>query len=452
MSELSLIVKFLEKANELEIANTLLDTFAKYAVMLEQFDELGNLYFTTKEYKKALDMAHRVLGIAVEPEHMYATRANLAKIYNQINYPEKSLVYSNINASVTPMDYDVRLEQMMSYFLLNEDRNKPKQMLEAMLKEENLPEQVKDRIEFNLGTYDLMSGNFQQGLKRFMLTGKKLGLWFVDSIKKQSEQWDGTVQPGKNIIVLGEGGIGDEFISIRFIKNFIDLGMNPIWLTNHKLNTIFNRNGFPCISNIKDIPADCVWTYGMATPIPLNLTEKDLWNGPYIKPDPQYVDKWKWIKTTSSKPKVGIRWAGNPKHDLDLHRSVPLDQLYEVLKEFDFELFSLQKGPGENDCDKYNYIHNLSDQIESYEDTLGIIENLDFVVSSCTSVVHASASMGKKICVIVPIAAYYTWSHTQEQSPWYGDNLKLFRQEKPRCWNQPLEELKEFLNAYNFIK
>jgi hypothetical protein len=46
---------------------------------------------------------------------------------------------------------------------------------------------------------------------------------------------------------------------------------------------------------------------------------------------------------------------------------------------------------------------------------------------------------------MVPISAYYVWSHSGDKSPWYGDNVTLLRQEKPRCWKAPLEKLKKIL-------
>jgi hypothetical protein len=73
------------------------------------------------------------------------------------------------------------------------------------------------------------------------------------------------------------------------------------------------------------------------------------------------------------------------------------------------------------------------------------MENLDIIITSCTSVAHAASSLGKRTFVFVPISAYYVWSHSMEQSPWYGDNVTLFRQEKPRTWKEPLLKLQNSL-------
>jgi ADP-heptose:LPS heptosyltransferase len=89
----------------------------------------------------------------------------------------------------------------------------------------------------------------------------------------------------------------------------------------------------------------------------------------------------------------------------------------------------------------------MSSRLTDFEETLGIIDNLDILITSCTSVGHAAASMGKRVIIITPISAYYTWCHTTKQSPWYGDNLTLLRQQKPRVWDEPIKELKEVLNG-----
>ena len=84
--------------------------------------------------------------------------------------------------------------------------------------------------------------------------------------------------------------------------------------------------------------------------------------------------------------------------------------------------------------------------MNTYEDTLNIIDQLDIGVTSCTSIGHAAAAMGKQTIIITPISAYYTWCHSMKQSPWYGSNLTILRQQKPRSWNEPLQELKELLS------
>ena len=71
---------------------------------------------------------------------------------------------------------------------------------------------------------------------------------------------------------------------------------------------------------------------------------------------------------------------------------------------------------------------------------------MDLVITSCTSIAHIAASQGKEVCVFVPIMEYYVWTSSTGKSWWYGDNVNLFRQKKPRNWNEPLKQFGEFLN------
>jgi ADP-heptose:LPS heptosyltransferase len=86
--------------------------------------------------------------------------------------------------------------------------------------------------------------------------------------------------------------------------------------------------------------------------------------------------------------------------------------------------------------------------LNSWEETLAIINDLDIIITSCTSIVHAAAAMGKKTIVLSPMSSYYIWCYSDKQprSPWYGENVKLIRQKRPRYWDEPLKELKEFLS------
>jgi ADP-heptose:LPS heptosyltransferase len=114
----------------------------------------------------------------------------------------------------------------------------------------------------------------------------------------------------------------------------------------------------------------------------------------------------------------------------------------------DAELYSLQIGDGEEETAKYSELIDISDKIKSYDDTLALMENLDYVITSCTSVLHASAIVGTKTLALIPISAYFTWVSPapDNTSIWYPDNLRLFRQITPIKWDEPLAQL------YNFLK
>jgi hypothetical protein len=445
MQQLKDIIKFLRQQDELEAAANLLDVFQKYAANLEQYDVLGNCYSEIKYYKKAIEVAEKCLTMVSSNESLYAARANLAKMHNHINDPQTALRYIKANELIDPNDFDTAMEKVFAYYSLGK-----KDMSEAILREQikrtDLDEKQMNRILFNCGTYDLKHGEFQKALKEFYVIGKKIEIW--PSPQLSGKFWEGGYRPGETLVIFAEGGIGDEIISARFCKQIESLGMNTIWLTHRKfLKDILERAGVGKVAtHVNQLPKDFYWTYSMSLPIYMDLTTKDLWKGQYIFPKQEYVDKFSWIKKSSDKPKVGIRWSGNPRYEQDLHRTINLHELYDVIKDRGYELYSIQKDNDLEVLKNFPDIIDMSKHMETFEDTLGVIENLDFVISSCTSVAHAAAAMNKKTYVMVPIAAYYTWESTSDEtSPWYS-NVTLCRQTEHKSWTKPLSELKEFLD------
>lgn len=449
------IIETLKNFDELKTAKVLLDTFAKYASTVEEYDSIAKWYMEIKEYPLAIRFAEKALVNTPTNEGMYACRANLSKLYNHINDPKASLRYSSTNLKINPEDYDAKMEQVFSYFLLNE-KDKSEQILRDLKNQPDIPEKLLHRINFNLGTYDLYKGEFQKGLRGFLIEGKKIGIW--KDIKLPFKFWDGGIQPGKTLVICAEGGIGDELINIRFVSHLDAYGMNPIWFTTRPdLIDVFRRHGIDARSSLHDVPKDALWTYSMSIPVFLDLQPDDLWDGPYLVASPEYVKKWKWISDepmdnhpeTPHKPQVGIRWTGNPAYEHDLHREVPLKLLYDTVRNKNYKVYSLQRDHGADEIHTdaiYSEIIDLQYRLEHIEDTLAVIHNLDFVVTSCTSIAHMAASMGKKVYILVPISAYYTWASTTDTSSiWYGDNVTVLRQVTHKSWAEPLKQLEEFL-------
>lgn len=429
-------IEFLNKVDEVKTAENLIDTFSKYSNNKDQYAELARCYNEVKSFDKAINFAEKSMIMTTDNLQLFSLRANLAKLYNLKNNPEKSLFYSNQNYRIEPMDYDTRLERMFSYFLLNQ-KDKSEAILREMI-QEDLPLEVKQRVLFNLGTYDLYKGEFKKGLKGCILRGKEIGIW--KDIQMPFEKWLGNTIKDANIIIVAEGGIGDELINFRFMKHFIDRGMNPIWLTSRKdIASIIRRSGYKVISNINELDKSekYYWTTSIPLPVFLDLSENDLWYGNYITATEESINKFKYLENS-----IGIKCSGNPYYDHELHRSVPLNIMQEYLP-LDKNWVSLHIDE-ELQHDKVESV--LMKGIHSFEDTLGLIHNLDYIITSCTSVAHAAAAMGKEVYIIVPITAYYTWSSNQDTSSiWYGSNVKVLRQTKTNCWKEPLEQLKELI-------
>lgn len=435
------IIMALNARKEKKVAISVLEALHRHAFHFEEYDDLARIAFKIKEYCLAIKYGEDSLVNALTNEKMWAARSNLINVYNHANYPEKAMRLIKANESVIPDDSDTRLEKAFSHYLLNQ-RDKAEEILRNELLRVDLSEEVRTKIMFNLGTYELYKDNFLYGLELFQLEGQKLNFWRKQTLP--GEFWMGQEAEGRDILVYAEAGIGDEIINVRFLKHLSKLGMNPIWFSDRKdISKIFRDSGFNVINSMKDRPEGSLWTYSMTLPLYLQLGYDTLWEDPYIVCDEAFKNKH---SSTIKKDKlaIGIRWQGNPEYDQDLHRSVPLKDIMGIMGD-KFNFYSLQRDTGLEELEDFPEITNLEDKMTNYNETLGIIDNLDVVITSCTSVAHAAAAMGKRTFIFVPISAYYIWSHSTKQSPWYGDNVTLLRQESPRNWDKPIQELKGYL-------
>ena len=464
INDLEPFIMTLKNLGETKLAKQVVDVFAKNAFSFEQQDNVSKCYFKLKYYDDAIKHGEKALVQAHSPQLMYVTRFNLTNVYNHANYPEKALTYINANEKLIPNDPDLMLEKAYALFLSNKKFEAEKILHHVLENYKDLPEETIVKIKFNLGTYYLYHDEFQKGLRHFILDGAKMRLWNTETIFSRNKGlnlpfWEGSPDV-KNLVVYAEAGSGDEIINIRFMKHLKERGINAYWYAVwHKelwkderkgLLEIFKNSGFPVITKLeelKDIP-DLKWTYSMHLPIYLNLEYKDLWEKPYISSSKEFDDKH---KLDGKSPRIGIRWQGSPAYDHDLHRSYPLKELYNVLEKINGTFYSLQRDNGLDELKDCPKIIDLSDKLVSFQDTLGIIQNLDFVITSCTSIAHLAAASGKRVFVMVPISAYYVWSHSGDQSPWYGDHVTLIRQEKPRSWKEPIEKLKNILIKEGYL-
>lgn len=448
-----------------DLAKDVLGEFAKRAFSFAQYDNVAKCYFKIRDYENAILYCKRSLAITNNPAEMYSARFNLINAYNHANYPEEAMRVIKQCEVVIPDDVDLKLEKAYSLFLLNR-KPEAEQLLQSVLdnNKDILSEEYITKIKFNLGTYYLYKDKFQEGLRLFLEEGANLKFWNTESIfarnlnlqfesigdKMRAQKfikWDGTPKPGSTIIIHAEAGIGDEIINVRFAKKIEQMGMNVYWYNSYQERTdllkMFRRHGIKTIQSLKEIPADetVYYAQSMHLPIVMGLEYKDLWDGPYLCASEEHKQKFAWVK--KGRPAIGIRWQGNPMYDHDLHRSFQLKEVLDLFDGKEVDLYSLQLDNGLEELDER--ITDLSGEIKSWEDTLGVMSNLDYVITSCTSVAHAAAASGTKTFVMVPISAYYVWSHSSAQSPWYGDNVTLLRQQKPRVWDDPISELSKLI-------
>ncbi len=167
---------------------------------------------------------------------------------------------------------------------------------------------------------------------------------------------------------------------------------------------------------------------------------------PYLRADPNKIAAWKNRLdrlTPRGFKRVGIVWAGRPTHNNDRRRSATLATFGPLFNLPRVSLVSLQKGPSADQTGSYfgrAPLINVGAEIQDYDDTMAIIENLDVVVTVDTSVGHLAAALGRPAWLLLATAPDWRWLLERSDSPWYP-TVRLFRQTAHRQWSDVMQRV-----------
>ncbi len=428
------------KLNEKKAVDSLLNVFGKHAVTIEEMDLIARLMYKHKRYSGALEFSGRVAEMTGHKNK--SALINYANALSHANEPQKALSIIEQLQNDEPASLELMLMRAYALYLLGR-RHEAESILRHAYNHPDATEKTKLEIDFNLGTYELYKGNFREGLSRFLNHGRAMNLWRGN--KLPGIEWDGHIDSKTKIVVVAEGGIGDEFINIRFAVRLAKI-TNVVWVSDRKdLVDFFNEQYsfgsdlmFHATTQLPAQSEDLRWCFSMDLPLKMNLTQDELWDGPYIK------NKHGKIKTNEMAINIGVRWQGNPDYDDDLHRSVPLRDIVVYARQLypraELVFHCLQRDTGLDEFTpelfaQFPKTSGVMVKTDSWWDTAKAIDSMDCVISSCTSVAHLAAAMGKDTRVFVPLSAYYPWCTNFQRSPWYGIRVTLVRQKVPGSWS-----------------
>jgi len=140
--------------------------------------------------------------------------------------------------------------------------------------------------------------------------------------------------------------------------------------------------------------------------------------------------------------KVGVVWQGNPKHENDRQRSLPLALLDSLLGLSGVTFYSLQVPAAP--LDGNHVLVDLAGLIHDFADTAALVSQLDLVISVDTSVAHLAGALGRPVWLLLPFAPDWRWLLDRGDSPWYP-TMRLFRQPVPGDWASVIQEVRAAL-------
>jgi tetratricopeptide (TPR) repeat protein len=298
---------------------------------------------------------------------------------------------------------------------------------------------------WNRGNALLTLGRLEEGWKeyeyRFRIRGANATYRDPD---REKAAWDGAPFAGKTLLVYAEQGFGDTLQFVRYLPLVKARGGSVVLECQKDLVRILNA--FPGVDRMaaREEPVS-PGGYDFAVPL-LSLPgifsagEKDIpWSGPYIHPDPAFVERFRGV-CDGRALNVGVVRAGNPSHRNDAARSMDRDYFLPVSSIPGVQLYSLQKHAAEVESIPLPGVRDLGGELDDFAVTAGVIANLDLVLTVDTAVAHLAGAMGKPVWLLLPFVPDWRWQLEREDSPWYP-SLRIFRQTAPGDWSGVMERV-----------
>ncbi len=341
--------------------------------------------------------------------------------------------------------------------------DKAVQLLKSYLGEHSL----KDSLEHVLATVLLQQGKLEEGFRYYE---SRISAPFYQAYKDafKAPFWSGQDIEGKSVLLFSDQGIGDTIQFARYIGQFYDLmkqkkASKVLIFVHYEIRDILQHN-------YQDVPVEWLNAADIFDlPNQIDIAKIDYlvgflslgWhmrissenvikshNTAYIKPTDHAKHKWQARVAQEALPnkiRVGIFWAGAARQHamlqaIDGARSINPNQLSPLLMTENVNFFAMQFDR------RLDYIPtvainsqwiDLMDEVESFDDTAGILSALDILITVDASIAHMAGAMGMPVWMLNRSTTCWRWGKSATHSPWY-DDFKIIRQQYYNDWKDPI--------------
>ncbi len=279
---------------------------------------------------------------------------------------------------------------------------------------------------------------------------------------------------GKEIVLQGEQGLGDELFFLRFLPALKARGAYVTYRPcNAKLVSLLiqlQSQGLidrllPCEATLPDtsqpvLVGDLAWALGAtdANDYPPSLR---------FDVDSTAAARWQtqFVCLTHPRPRLGMTWrAGSaPGTQADakghrwLQKEVPLPALLDLLAPLAVDVVVLQRNPEPHEMAQIHArlgalrVLDASGFDQDLNELLALLSLLDGLVGVSNTNVHLMAALGKGGDVLVPSPAEFRWQEMGATSPWFA-GFRVWRQNPNGDWAVVLTALQAALQAKYFTR
>ena len=285
----------------------------------------------------------------------------------------------------------------------------------------------------------LGGGRFAAGLREYRHRWK-----YKDVTKppRPSPEWDGSAQPGRSVAVIGEQGLGDFILTSRYLPRLAEMFGHVKLVLRRPLCRLYE--------NLDHIDEVVERSEEKRRTEDTHLFTMDLLRHfdarPGNVPPPATLNVPVTARQRASKLlaggerrlRIGIAWAGSPTYSNAAHRDVAVEHFITLAEVPGVQLYSLYKGAREGDLTTsgaIGLIDNIAASERDLADTAAVIDELDLVITTDTSIAHLSASLGQRTWCLLHMPAFWYWGSHGERTDWYP-TMRLVRQTSIGDWTE----------------
>lgn len=285
-----------------------------------------------------------------------------------------------------------------------------------------------------------------------------IGGKFRKQVQYQDEpMWEG--QKVGTLVAYGEQGIGDEVLYASCLEDAKTRCDTLIVECDKRLEGLFKRSfPFAEVQGTRRVD-EVFWPskHRIDASVPVGRLpeffrpdKQSFPRKPFLTADPERRMQWRALfNSWGKKPKIGICWSGGSKYNHPTARQIGLEAFKPLMDAIDADWISLQyKDPSaEIEASGLNVRHfKRATLTDDYDDTAGLVAELDMVIGVHTSVQHLAGGLGVPSVILVPEKTIWLYAN---EFPWY-DRTQLFRQHSGEKWSATIKRLKDKLCAESF--
>lgn len=403
---------------------------------------LGSLYHAARDLERSEKASYRALLLDPSLPEAWSNRgislSGLGKVDEALHCYEKAL-------EIKPRYVNALLNKGATLIAMRKVKEAKRAFGEALAIDPKHPQ-----ARTSLGITQLTLGDFQEGWKNYC------SYW--EYRKKELPPttvplWKGSPLTGKKLLLLTDQGFGDSFLLSRYFSSLIDQGIELYFVCRH-LIVSFMRSSFPDVkvSDFKSpLPqTDAFLPLGYLPALMKTTSSTIPQKIPYLQSEPDLISQWREVLDSlipAPTYRVGIAWSGNPDYPDNKKRSIPLELFTPLAQLPGVQLISLQKQVVESPPFPLIQLESLDEgQGRAFMDTAAVMQSLDLVISSDTSIAHLAGGFGVPTWIMLSYAPYWLWMLEGNQSPWYP-SVQLFRQQHDERWEPVLQQVTLALKA-----